>query len=167
MRPLLCVLGLLATMLATPSPGHAKLRLVADNWPPFTDAKMPGGGLATSIVTTALARAGYASGYEEVPWARALLGVGEGRYDVLINAWYNDSRANIGQFSSAYLSNRIRLLQRKGEAFSYKRLSDLYAYSIAVVRDYAYSPEFDGIPVCTKCRCATFLLRYACWRQGG
>ncbi|MCE5975504.1 substrate-binding periplasmic protein [Pseudomonas sp. JR33AA] len=144
MRSLLCVLGLLATMLATPSLGHAKLRLVADNWPPFTDAKMPGGGLATSIVTTALTRAGYASGYEEVPWARALLGVGDGRYDVLINAWYNDSRANIGQFSSAYLSNRIRLLQRKSDAFSYKRLSDLYGYSIAVVRDYAYSAEFDG-----------------------
>ncbi|MCA4079410.1 amino acid ABC transporter substrate-binding protein, partial [Pseudomonas kurunegalensis] len=50
MRPLLCVLGLLAMMLATPVPGHAKLRLVADNWPPFTDASMPGGGLATSIV---------------------------------------------------------------------------------------------------------------------
>lgn len=45
--------------------------------------------------------------------------------------------------SKAYLVNRIRLLQRKGEAFSYKRQSDLYPYSIAVVRDYAYSPEFD------------------------
>ena len=31
MRPLLYVLGLLATMLATPAPGHDKLRLVADN----------------------------------------------------------------------------------------------------------------------------------------
>ena len=70
-------------------------------------------------------------------------GVSEGRYDVLINAWYNDSRASIGQFSEAYLVNRIRLLQRKGEAFRYKRQSDLYPYSIAVVRDYAYSPAFD------------------------
>jgi hypothetical protein len=34
---------------------------------------------------------------------------------VLINAWYNDSRASIGQFSNAYLSNRIRLLQRKAK----------------------------------------------------
>ncbi|MEC4564213.1 substrate-binding periplasmic protein [Pseudomonas inefficax] len=143
MRPLLCVLGLLAMMLATPAPGRETLRLVADNWPPFTDASMPGGGLATSIVTAALARAGYTSGVEEAPWARALRGVNEGRYDVLINAWYNDSRASIGQFSKAYLVNRIRLLQRKGEAFSYKRQSDLYPYSIAVVRDYAYSPEFD------------------------
>ena len=144
MRPLLCVLGLLAMMLATPVPGHAKLRLVADNWPPFTDASMPGGGLATSIVTTALTRAGYASAVEEAPWARALLGISEGRYDVLINAWQSDSRARIGQFSSAYLTNRIRLLQRTGDEFRYQRQSDLYPYSIAVVRDYAYSPEFDG-----------------------
>lgn len=143
MRPLLCVLGLLAMTLATPTLGHDKLRLVADNWPPFTGANMPGGGLATSIVTTALARAGYTSSYEEAPWARALLGVGEGRYDVLIDAWYDDARANIGQFSNAYLNNRIRLLQRKGEVFHYQRQSDLYPYSIAVVRDYAYSPEFD------------------------
>ncbi|MFF7061618.1 transporter substrate-binding domain-containing protein [Pseudomonas sp. NPDC008258] len=144
MRPLLCVLGLLAMMLATPAPGHARLRLVADNWPPFTDASMAGGGLATSIVTTALARAGYAASVEEAPWARALLGVSEGRYDVLINAWQNDARALVGQFSSAYLTNRIRLLQRTGEVFRYQRQSDLYPYSIAVVRDYAYSPEFDG-----------------------
>ncbi|MBK4996564.1 transporter substrate-binding domain-containing protein [Pseudomonas sp. S37] len=144
MRPLLCVLGMLAMMLATPAPGHDKLRLVADNWPPFNDASMPGGGLATSLVTTALARAGYSSAYEEVPWARALLGVGEGRYDVLINAWYNDARASIGQFSKAYLTNRVRLLQRKGDTLRYQRQTDLYPYSIAVVRDYAYSPEFDG-----------------------
>ncbi len=144
MRPLLCVLGLLAMMLATPALGHDKLRLVADNWPPFTDASMPGGGLATSIVTTALARAGYSCTFEEAPWARALLGVSEGRYDVLVNAWYSDARASIGHFSKAYLSNRIRLLQRKGEAFRYTRQSDLYPYSIAVVRDYAYSPAFDS-----------------------
>lgn len=144
MRPLLCVLGFLALILTTPVLAQDRLRLVADNWPPFTDASMPGGGLATSIVTTALARAGYTSGFEEAPWARALLGVSEGRYDVLVNAWYNDARARIGQFSSAYLSNRIRLLQRKGEAFRYQHQSDLYPFSIAVVRDYAYSPEFDG-----------------------
>jgi polar amino acid transport system substrate-binding protein len=131
-------------MLAIPALGQGKLRLVADNWPPFTDASMLDGGLATSIVTTALERAGYTSALEEAPWARALMGVSDGRYDVLINAWYNESRARIGQFSEGYLINRIRLLQRKGETLRYTRQSDLYPYSIAVVRDYAYSPEFDG-----------------------
>ncbi|MCO7515926.1 transporter substrate-binding domain-containing protein [Pseudomonas guariconensis] len=144
MRPLLHVLGLLGMLLATCASGYEKLRLVADNWPPFTGSTMPGGGLATHIVTTALTRAGYACDVEEVPWARALLGIGEGRYDVLVNAWYNDSRTLVGQFSQPYLSNRIRLLRQQDAAFSYKQLSDLYPYAIAVVRDYAYSPEFDS-----------------------
>ncbi|MGC7837626.1 substrate-binding periplasmic protein [Pseudomonas wayambapalatensis] len=144
MRPLLCVLGLTAMMFMAPATAQTPLRLVADKWPPFSDSAMPGGGLATSIVTTALTRAGYASEFEEVPWARALMGVGEGRYDVLINAWYNESRTRLGQFSGAYLTNRIRLLKRQREAFGFRQLVDLYPYSIAVVRDYAYSPAFDG-----------------------
>ena len=131
-------------MLATSTLAQPSLRLVADKWPPFTDSAMPGNGVATRIVTLALSRAGYASQFEEVPWARALMGVGEGRYDVLINAWYNESRTRLGQFSGAYLTNRIRLLQRQGEAFSYKTLPDLYPFSIAVVRDYAYAEDFDS-----------------------
>jgi polar amino acid transport system substrate-binding protein len=51
------------------------------------------GGLATDIVSTALARAGYASEFEQVPWARALMGVGDGRYDVVVNAWYDEAYA--------------------------------------------------------------------------
>ena len=135
--------ALIGLLLLAQTASAEKLRLVFDIWPPFTDDTLVNGGLATDIVSTALARAGYASDYEQVPWARALLGVGEGRYDVLVNAWYNESRTQIGQFSSAYLGNRIRLLKRQGEAFTYQRQADLYPYSIAVVRGYAYSPSFD------------------------
>ena len=136
----LCVLGMLSV-----TPAHAeKLRLVADAWPPFTDARMEQGGLATALVRAALDRAGFASDFEQVPWARALMGIGDGRYDVLVNAWYNDSRTRIGQFSGGYLNNRIRLLKRKADSIAFERLADLYPHSIAVVRDYAYSAEFDA-----------------------
>ena len=121
-----------------------KLRLVADAWPPFTDATLVNGGLATDIVSTALARAGYASDFQQVPWARAMLGLGEGRYDVLVNAWYNDERTRIGQFSAEYLLNRIRFIKRKDAPIEYNDLQQLHTYPIAVVRGYAYSPEFDG-----------------------
>lgn len=144
MRPLLCALGLLVIVLVTPAMAVEKLRLVADSWPPFTDSDLPGGGLATSIVTAALTRAGYASNVEQVPWARALMGIGEGRYDILVNTWYNDSRTRLGAFSEPYLTNRIRLLRPQNKPLSYRRLADLYDYSIAVVRDYAYSPGFDS-----------------------
>lgn len=144
MRPRLRVLGLLCTLLMTPVVQAEKLRLVADAWPPFTDISMPDGGLATAIVTTALQRAGFASEFEQAPWARALLGIGEGRYDVLVNAWHNPSRTLIGTFSSGYLTNRIRLLKRRGEPLVYKTLADLHGIPLAVVRDYAYSPAFDA-----------------------
>ena len=121
-----------------------KLRLVADAWPPFTDATLVNGGLATDIVSTALARAGYASEFQQVPWARAMLGLGEGRYDVLVNAWYNDERTRIGQFSAEYLLNRIRFIKRKDAPIEYNDLQQLHTFAIAVVRGYAYSPEFDG-----------------------
>jgi polar amino acid transport system substrate-binding protein len=135
--------ALIVLLLLTQGAAAEKLRLVADAWPPFTDATLVNGGLATDIVTTALARAGYASDFEQVPWARALLGVGEGRYDVLVNAWYTNDRTKLGQFSGEYLLNRVRFLKRKDAPIEYSNLQQLHTYPIAIVRGYAYSPEFD------------------------
>ncbi|VVP27004.1 substrate-binding periplasmic protein [Pseudomonas fluorescens] len=136
--------ALIGLLLLAQTAAADKLRLVFDLWPPFTDDTLVNGGLATDIVTTALARAGFASGYQQVPWARALLGVGEGRYDVLVNAWYNEDRMKLGQFSGEYLVNRIRFLKRKDTPLEYSNLQQLHTYPIAVVRGYAYSPPFDA-----------------------
>jgi polar amino acid transport system substrate-binding protein len=135
--------ALIGLLLLTQSAAAQKLRLVADTWPPFTDATLVNGGLATDIVSTALARAGYASDFEQVPWARALFGVGEGRYDVLVNAWYTDERTKLGQFSGEYLLNRVRFLKRKDAPIEFSNLQQLHTYPIAVVRGYAYSQAFD------------------------
>ena len=136
-------LALIGLLLLTQSAAAEKLRLVADAWPPFTDATLLNGGLATDIVSTALARAGYASDFEQVPWARALMGVGEGRYDVLVNAWYTEERTRLGRFSGEYLLNRVRFLKRKDAPIEYNNLQQLHTYPSAVVRGYAYSPAFD------------------------
>lgn len=144
----LCALGLL---LQSPAVEAQTLRLVADAWPPFTDATMVNGGLATDLVTRALVRAGYATQFEQVPWARALQGVGEGRYDVLVNAWFSNDRTHLGQFSAPYLINRIRLLQRKSDDLAFNGdLDSLHGQSVAVVRDYAYSAGFDADGQITK-----------------
>jgi polar amino acid transport system substrate-binding protein len=135
--------ALIGLLLLTEAASAEKLRLVADAWPPFTDATLYNGGLATDIVSTALARAGYASDFEQVPWARALLGIGEGRYDVLVNAWFDEERTRLGQFSGEYLVNRVRFLKRKDVPIEFSNLQQLYTYPISVVRGYAYSPAFD------------------------
>lgn len=143
-------LALIGLLLLGQGAYGEKLRLVADAWPPFTDATLVNGGVATDIVSTALARAGYSSEFEQVPWARALLGIGEGRYDVLVNAWYNEERTRLGQFSSEYMLNRLRFIKRKDVPLEYKDLKQLHAYPIAVVRGYAYSPKFDNDPEMQK-----------------
>lgn len=131
-------------VLLLPLNGAAEtLRLVADRWPPFTGEHLPYNGLASDLVTTALQRAGYATTYVEVPWERAIRGVQRGDYDVLVDAWFSEERAAFGHFSQPYLINRVRFLQRKDAGIRYQQLSDLYPYSVAVVRGYAYGPTFD------------------------
>ncbi|MDM8350778.1 transporter substrate-binding domain-containing protein [Pseudomonas sp. sp1636] len=132
------------------------LRLVADSWPPFTDQRLLNNGLAVDLVSRALGRAGYATDYAQVPWARAVRGLQRSDYDVLISAWYSDERASFGYFSQPYLVNRIRLLRRKGSRIRFEQLSDLYPYRIAVMRGYAYSAEFNADPLLRKVSVGSF-----------
>ena len=150
MPRLLRAMGLMGLLLLTQAAAAEKLRLVADAWPPFTDINLVNGGLATDLVSTALARAGYASEFEQVPWARALQGIGDGRYDVLVSAWFNHERTLIGEFSNEYLLNRVLFLKRKDSPIEFDNLKALHAYPIAVVRGYAYSPAFDSDPELQK-----------------
>ncbi len=115
----------------------------ADVWPPYADSKLPGNGLATALVSTALGRAGYTSEYVEVPPGRVLYDLEHDQYDLVIAAWKNSEREQIGQFSEPYLTTRVLLLQRSDRSIRFETLSDLRVYRIAVMRGYRYSPQFD------------------------
>lgn len=146
MSRLLCAMGYLAALLVMQPVSAQTLRLAGDAWAPYADTSLINGGLATDLIRTALARAGFTTEYEQVPWARGILGLSDGRYDILIDAWYSEERTRIGQFSQPFLVNRLCFLKRKDSPISYAKLADLYAYPVAVVRGYAYSAQFDNDP---------------------
>lgn len=156
MSRLLRAMGLLGLLLVAQDALAQKLRLAGDAWAPYADVSLLNGGLSTDLIRTALSRAGYATEYEQVPWARAVHGVSEGRYDILINAWYSEDRTRIGQFSGEYMVNRLRFLKRKTSSIEYQSLPQLHPYSIAVVRSYAYSPAFDNDAELKKVLVASF-----------
>ncbi len=54
-------------LLLAPLTSAEHVRLVGDVWPPFTDQRLPGNGLAVELVSTALQRAGHSTEYVEVP----------------------------------------------------------------------------------------------------
>ncbi|MCY1270574.1 Lysine/arginine/ornithine-binding periplasmic protein [compost metagenome] len=132
------------------------LRMAGGRWPPFADTRMPGNGFCVELVSQALQRAGFASQYAEVPWPRALQGVRKGDYDIVVDAWYNAERESYAAYSRPYLTNRVRLLKRKGSPITFGQLSDLYPYQIAVVRGYSYAAEFDGDPRLRKVEVRSF-----------
>ena len=156
MPRLLRAMGLLAMLLVTQGAMAQKLRMAADAWAPYADVSLLNGGLSTDLIRTALTRAGYTTEYEQVPWARAIHGLSEGRYDILINAWYSKDRTQIGEFSGEYLVNRLRFLKRKTSNIEYQTLGQLHSYSIAVVRSYAYWPAFDNDAELKKVPVASF-----------
>lgn len=142
--PLRLLLILLCLCVSTAARAGEVLRIAADRWPPYADRQLPGNGVALHLVQAALARAGYASEYVEVPWPRVLYGVQNGEYDLVADAWYTPEREVFGEYSDPYLVNRVRLLKRRGSPITFARLADLYPYRIAVVRGYSYSAEFNG-----------------------
>ncbi|MFJ5298161.1 substrate-binding periplasmic protein [Pseudomonas sp. NPDC088368] len=156
MPRLLRAMALLGMLLIAQGASAQTLRIAGDAWAPYSDLTLINGGLSTDLIRTALGRAGYTTEYEQVPWARAVHGVSEGRYDILINAWYSKDRTEIGEFSGEYLVNRLRFLKRKTSDIEYKSLPQLHPYSIAIVRSYAYSPEFDNDPDLKKIPVASF-----------
>ncbi len=111
---------LLLWVLLQPLSGFAEqaLRLVADPWPPFNDKSLLNNGVASDLVVNALARAGYATIYAQVPWERAVRGLQQDTYDVLINAWHTEERTAFGYFSQPYLINRVRFFAAQGQRHS-------------------------------------------------
>jgi polar amino acid transport system substrate-binding protein len=156
MSRLLCAALLLGMLLIAQGVVAQTLRLAGDAWAPYADVSLLHDGLSTDLIRTALGRAGYDTEYEQVPWARAIHGLSEGRYDIVINAWYSEERTRIGVFSAPYLINRLRFLKRKDSSISYQTLAQLHRNSIAVVRGYAYSPEFDADDELIKVPVANF-----------
>lgn len=112
------------------------------NWPPYSDAGLPGQGLAVDIVTTALKRAGYTPYLRIDSLDRILEGGALGVYDVFATPWYSDARNQYLDYSKPYLESHIRFIERKGANIKFESLADLKGVMVGTVQDYAYGEAF-------------------------
>ncbi|WP_018690600.1 substrate-binding periplasmic protein [Algicola sagamiensis] len=119
-----------------------KLIAAGDPWPPFIDPKAENGGIALEIVRAAFQQKGHEIEMKIVPWARALEGVKEGNYDILVATWYTEERDKFLEYSEHYLSNQIKFIKKKGDSFCYKDIPSLDGKIIGTVRGYGYGDKF-------------------------
>ena len=124
------------------------LRVTASPWSPYVSRDLPGHGIAVSIVTTVLKRAGYKSSFALEQWPKDLEGTRLGEYDLIASIWFTGDRAKDLVFSDPIFENRIKLLVRTDSDIKLSRPEALKGYRIGVVEDYAYTQgAYSNLPV--------------------
>ena len=115
----------------------AALRLVSDEWPPFTDVEgKPREAL--NLVESALLRAGLRSAFSIMSWNIALGRLEKGQLDGSAAIWKSKEREKYLLFSKPYLENRLVLVTRKGMKVSQRSVSELAGQRLALTKGYAY-----------------------------
>ncbi len=122
----------------------------ADPYPPYVDPQVPGDGLAMEIVRAAFKTQGYNVKLEIIPWARAEKGVGEGRYDILVDVWRTEARAREFLFSVPYAVSKVKFIKRRDNPFEFTGMDSLAGLRIGVVRGYGYSDAFNKATTFTR-----------------
>jgi len=140
-RHLVLLVGLALGLPAGSAVAGEALRVTASAWPPYVDEALPDRGLAISLVTTALQRAGYPSVVKLEPWPEALEATVAGKYDVLASVWHTKERAQALSFSQPFITNHLKLIRRRDRDLVLRDVSDLEGLRVGVVADYAYTDE--------------------------
>ncbi|MBV8659122.1 MAG: transporter substrate-binding domain-containing protein [Burkholderiales bacterium] len=145
----------LVVLIASFGAVHAtdkQFSVVAEEYPPFTDARLKSKGWTYAVVAAAMESQGYSVTLTLLPWARALEESKRGKYDALLNAYWNEERTAFYNFSVPIGEVRS-LLYRRADRTDIKFDGDLHTLTslrFGVVRGYTISDEFDNASYLNK-----------------
>ncbi|WP_299046280.1 transporter substrate-binding domain-containing protein [uncultured Tateyamaria sp.] len=146
MKKCLSLLALAATLLGTVvqvAGDTPTIRAVADEWPPFSGAGLPGRGLSLDVITEVFARAGYTVESDVVPWARIMDGARRSEFDVVGSLFLDEELTAFLDYSDPFYATDVHLVQRTGETYTFTSVPALRPYTIAVGDGFLYEDEFD------------------------
>ena len=122
-----------------------QITMVTVDWEPYYASSLKNDGAYTEIVKTAFKRVGHQATISFLPWTRALKYVKDGKYDIVMGAFYNEERDKIYYFSDSCMTLHSGFVAHKNLGItSYKSMQDLKPYRIGVNRGWIYTPEFDS-----------------------
>ncbi|APX10723.1 substrate-binding periplasmic protein [Tateyamaria omphalii] len=133
------------------------IRVVADEWPPFSGAELPEKGLSLHVISAVFEHAGYAVDSDVLPWARIMDGVRRNEYDVVGSLFFDPDLTEFLEYSQPFYSTDIQLVQRRGEGHRFTNVGALAPHTIAVGDGFLYEDEFDGADHLNKVTVTTTL----------
>jgi polar amino acid transport system substrate-binding protein len=136
MRALPLVIMLLLT--ASVSARADDIRLAAAEYPPYTSADLPDGGLLGELTRRAFAVSGHHVQIDFFPWARAVLVMRRGQYDGLMTIWPDKAMAEKLIPSRPLVYSELGFFVRSNTLVPFTALSQLKGQPVGTVRGYHY-----------------------------
>ncbi|MEM7211623.1 MAG: transporter substrate-binding domain-containing protein [Pseudomonadota bacterium] len=127
----------------SPSAHAQTITVVADEWPPFSGAELPNGGISLDVISTVLERAGYAVNMQVLPWARIMDGSRKGEYDIVGSLFFDSEIAEYMTYGDPFYSTEVHFARQAGAGHTVDGLESLQPYSIAVGDGFLYEERFD------------------------
>jgi len=118
------------------------LKLVADVWPPFTNAEGEK-SILSDLVQEALEGIQIKSSMKILEFNEVLDQVNSGKYDGSPGLWISPERQEKYYFSKPYLYNQLVLVGKKGSDVSADTFKELEGKKIGVINNYAYG-DFEN-----------------------
>ena len=135
---------LIALPLFTALQADDTIMLSNNAWPPFI-IEGDKQGTSEKIVCQALERSGWTCAVEVKMWETVLSEARDGAIDGIAAAWRNPGREEYLLFSEPYLTNRIIPILNRDNPVEVTKATDLVGLRVAMVTDYAYGDEIDGL----------------------
>lgn len=171
-RHLVCCVVLTVWSCAALAEGCVKtVRWFADIPYSFRETDGEIRGLNVEIARTALKQLGCEAHFVEMPWARALVELEQGRLDILPGALRKPEREVFAFFSRPINRSPNVLFVGKASATRYriKQLSDLVStdFRLAAQIDVSYGADYDALMKTPefKARVSPLTMRSSAWRM--
>lgn len=148
MRILRVLCAALALAAAAVSSGHAADRLAlvtGEDYPPFADARAPGGGLAVLLVQQVMRRMNTTATIDTAPWRRGYEETLRGRYDATFPYVRTPERERDVLYSDPLFQVRQSVFMPTQRRFAYGSPADLKGRRVCTPLGHAPAPAIQAM----------------------
>lgn len=121
------------------------VRLATLDWPPYTNAALPDGGLTAALVREALSQAGYRLEVVPMPWPRAVAsGLSNPKFDGYFPEYLSPDVRRQCFLSPSAGESPVVLAKRAKSDLTVRNLEQLSHHLVGVVNGYNNTEAFDA-----------------------
>lgn len=138
----ICFILLMVCMAFAPQKASARLQplhIVMTEWAPYTSSSMPDQGALAEMTEIAFRLQGFEVRFSIVPWQRALDMMERQEADALLPVYTSKRNESRYYLSDSLLAVDSVFVRLKDMEIPYRKLDDLTAWRIGVVKDTSYA----------------------------